>query len=192
MISTFKPQRTSEPLYPGGKILSVDRSGDLALIGGSEGIAGIYSIPENRVLRVLRGGGGSITGGAWAGSKAIVSTSAGRVEIFEEADVLASFSTHAGEVADLAVHPSGDIAASVGVDKSFVLYDMTASAVVTQVYSNSGGSSMPSTYDVADSRDQLLRACSSILMAIYWLLEHRTARLSSSMLKHVCKPPLLT
>lgn len=51
---------------------------------------------------------------------------------------MASFGTHAGEVSALALHPSGDVVASVGVDKSYVLYDLTTSAVGTQVYSNSG------------------------------------------------------
>jgi pre-mRNA-processing factor 19 len=125
-------------LYPGGKFLSIDESGDLALIGGSDGIAGVYSIPQNRVLQALKGGGGSITGGVWAGSKAVISTSAGQVKVFEGPQEGASFGTHAGDVSAVALHPSGDMVASVGVDKSYVLYDLTTSTVGTQVYSNSG------------------------------------------------------
>lgn len=137
-ISTFKPQKTSEPLHSGGRILSVNSSGDLALVETSDGIAGIYSLLENRVLNGLKGGGGSITGGVWSGSKPVVCTSAGRVKVFEGQEELASFGAHAGEVTAVALHPSGDIVASVGVDKSYVLYDLTTSAVATQVYSNSG------------------------------------------------------
>ncbi|KAF7510300.1 hypothetical protein GJ744_006796 [Endocarpon pusillum] len=135
-ISTFKPQRTSEPLYPGGRLLSINEKDDLALVGGSDGIAGVYSMSENRVLHALKVGGGSITSGVWAGPKAVISTSAGRVKVFERQEEAASFSTHAGEATAVALHPSGDIIASVGVDKSYVLYDLTTSAVATQVYSN--------------------------------------------------------
>jgi pre-mRNA-processing factor 19 len=119
-------------------VLSVDESGDLALVGGSDGSAGVYTLPANRVLQVLKGGGGSITGGVWAGSRAVISTSAGRVKIFDGQEEMASFTAHAGEATAVAVHPSGVLVASAGVDKSYVLYDLTTSAVVAQVYSNSG------------------------------------------------------
>jgi pre-mRNA-processing factor 19 len=134
----LKPQRTSESLYPGGRSLSIDDSSDLALVGGPDGVAGIYSLSGNRVLHTLKGGGGSITAGVWAGSKAVISTSAGRLKVFEEQTEVASFGAHAGEATALALHPSGEIVASVGVDKSYVLYDLTSSAIATQVYSNSG------------------------------------------------------
>jgi len=137
-VSTFKPLRTSEPLYPGGRILSIDETGDLALVGGSDGIAGVYSISENRVVHVLKGGGGSITGGFWAGSKAVISTSAGILKVFEGQEETTSFAAHAGEVTAVALHPSGEIVASVGVDKSYVLYDLTTWDIATQVYSSSG------------------------------------------------------
>jgi pre-mRNA-processing factor 19 len=91
---------------------------------------------------VLKGGGGSISGGVWAGSKAVISTSVGRVKVFEGQEEMASFGAHAGEVSAVALHPSGDMAASVGVDKSYVLYDLSASSVATQVYSDSGMSPM--------------------------------------------------
>lgn len=119
-------------------MLSIDESGELALVGGSDGIAGVYSMSENRVLHALKGGGGAITGGVWAGSKAVISTSRGSVKVFEGQEEVASFDAHAGEVTSVALHPSGDIVASVGVDKSYVLYDLTTTVVATQVYSNSG------------------------------------------------------
>ena len=153
-VSTIKPRGSSEPLYPGGKFLSIDESGDLALVGGSDGIAGVYSMPQNRILQPLKGGGGSITGGVWAGAKAVISTSAGRVKIFQGQEEVASFGTHAGNVSAMALHPSGDMVASVGVDKSYVLYDLTTSTVGTQVYSNSGMSLLPaSVVHVANALD---------------------------------------
>lgn len=147
---------------------------------------------ENRVLHTLKGGGGSITGGVWAGSKALVSTSAGRVKVFDEEEEAASFGAHAGEITGLALHPSGDIAASVGVDKSYVLYDLTASAVVTQVYSNSGLFLVASMFDIANGFAQLLRARNSILMAISWLRERRMDRSSSSRSRRERKSPPLS
>jgi pre-mRNA-processing factor 19 len=68
----------------------------------------------------------------------VIATAVGRTKIFEGQEEVAVFSAHAGEVSGLALHPSGDVVASVGIDKSYVLYDLTTSTVVTQVYSNSG------------------------------------------------------
>ena len=116
----------------------MDKSGDLAIVGGVDGIAGVYSIPDQRVLQALKGGGGSITGAVWAGSRAIISTSSGKVKMFEGQAELLTFSAHGGEVADIALHPSGDILASVGVDKSYVLYDLESMTTITQFHSDSG------------------------------------------------------
>lgn len=49
-----------------------------------------------------------------------------------------TFTSHAGSANGLALHPSGDILASVGVDKSFVFYDLVGGSSVTQVYTDSG------------------------------------------------------
>ena len=137
-ISTFVPVDASEALYPGGKALSVDSSGEHALVGGSDGVAGVYSLSERRVLQALKGGGSPITDAVWIGSKAAIATSTGRVKIFDGQEEVASFDSHSGTVSAVAVHPSEDILASVGVDKSYVLYDTTALSVITQVYSDSG------------------------------------------------------
>ena len=78
----------------------------------------------------------------------MISTSAGRVKIFDGQDEVASFGAHAGDVSAIALHPSGDIIASVGVDKSYVLYDLTASTVATQVYADSGMSPLTVSADI--------------------------------------------
>ena len=153
-ISQYTTVSTSQPLYPGGRTLAVRE--DLALIGGSDGVAGVYSISGQKVLSALKGGGGAITDGLWAGSRAVVSTASGKVKVFEAQQEVASFSVHAGEASGLALHPSGDILASVGVDKSYVLYDLEANTVLTQVYSDSG-SPIPS------SRSTRLLTSSSVL-----------------------------
>lgn len=134
----MQPSETSEPLFPGGKSLALDSSGDLALVGGVDGVAGIYSLSEKRVVVSLKGGGGSITDIVWIANKAAIATSAGVVKIFEDGAELASFNSHAGEATALATHPTGDILASVGVDKSYVLYDLTTRSIVTQIFSDSG------------------------------------------------------
>ena len=137
-IASYASVATSEALYPGSKVLALDESGDNALIGGSDGIAGVYSISQKRVVDALKGGGGSVSAGVWAGSKAIIATSAGKVKVFEGQQEVASFQTHAGTVTGLALHPSGDILASVGSDKSYVLYDLESSQVLKQGYTSSG------------------------------------------------------
>ena len=119
-------------------MLSVNSSGELALIGGVDGIAGVYSLSEERLLQPLKGGGGAITDAVWARSRAVVATSAGRVKVFEGPQELATFGTHAGEVTSIALHPSGDILASAGVDKSYVLYDLESMTSITQIYSTTG------------------------------------------------------
>jgi len=138
-IESFGPAHTSEPLYPGGRSVALDASGDLTLVGGSDGIAGVYSLSQRQVLHALKGGA-AITDTLWSGSQAIVSTAAGSVKIFDKATETANFSAHAGEISALALHPSGEILASVGVDKSYVLYDLVSSTPITQIYTDSGQS----------------------------------------------------
>ena len=82
--------------------------------------------------------GSSVTDGLWAGNRTVTGTSAGTVRIFEDGNELASFSGHAGEVTGLTLHASGDILASVGVDKSYILYDLISSAKSLQIFTNSG------------------------------------------------------
>ena len=136
-ISEFTPTQQSKSLYDGAREISVDSSGDLALLGGSDGIAGVFSIPQNKLVQELVVGS-PITGTLWAGSKAIVGTSSGTIKIFENGVEVSSFSGHAGAVTALALHPSGDMLASVGVDKSYILYDLSSSTRAIQIYTDSG------------------------------------------------------
>jgi pre-mRNA-processing factor 19 len=104
-------------------------------VGGTDGVAGIYSLSENKLQKSFKAGS-AITDAAWYGTDVAVSTSSGAVKIFSENDI--SFSSHAGSANGLAMHPTGVILASVGVDKSFVFYDLEARKAVTQVYTDSG------------------------------------------------------
>ena len=123
-------------MYTGARAVSVDANGDLALLGGSDGTTGVFSLSQNKLVQELPVGS-SVTDALWAGSKAIVSTSSGVVKIFENGVELSSFSGHAGAVTALALHPSGDILASVGVDKSYIFYDLTSSIQILQISTDS-------------------------------------------------------
>lgn len=113
----------------------MDEAGQLAIIGGSDGVAGIYSIAENKVQQAFKAGS-AITDAVWYGSRAVVSTSSGAVKVVGDDEI--TFKSHAGSANGLAIHPSGDILASVGVDKSFVFYDLVAGKAISQVYTDSG------------------------------------------------------
>lgn len=90
------------------------------------------------MLQALKGTGGPVTAAVWAGSRAIIATVSGRIKIFHGQEELATFLPHVGRTTGLALHPSGDIMASVGDDKSYVLYDLDTMATITQVYTDSG------------------------------------------------------
>ncbi|KAE8356716.1 WD40-repeat-containing domain protein [Aspergillus coremiiformis] len=134
-ISAYKPAQSSEPLYPGGKALAVNASGDLALIGGADGAVGVYSLSQKQVVQSLQANG-PVTDAVWAGDKAVIASSTGSVKVFENGNEVADFSSHAGAATALAVHATGDIVASVGTDKSYVLYDLTTNSVITQIFSD--------------------------------------------------------
>lgn len=136
-VQAFKPQKLSDPLYPGARSVAIDTSGDLVLCGGADGVAGAFSKSQKKVLHVLKGGSGAITHAIWNGTRAIIATSAGVIKIFDNGAEIAKFSRHAGEATALAIHPSGDILASVGTDKSLILYDLSSSTVATQIHTES-------------------------------------------------------
>lgn len=135
-ISSFAPLHKSKPLYAGARTVTLDASGDLALFGGSDGSAGVYSVSQNKLVQELAVGS-PITDAIWAGSKAIVGTSTGAVKAFENGVEISSFDGHAGEVTALALHPSRDVLASVGVDKSYIFYDLTSYTQALQITTDS-------------------------------------------------------
>ncbi|MCJ1463524.1 hypothetical protein MMC07_002132 [Pseudocyphellaria aurata] len=137
VVQTFKAIDKSEPLNGSARSIPLDNSGDLALVGGVDGSAGIYSISQKKKVHEIEVGDGSVTDAIWVGERAVFATSAGNVKIFESGIEVSSFNGHLGEVAALAVHPSKEILASVGVDKSYIFYDLTSLTQATQVYTNS-------------------------------------------------------
>lgn len=135
-LSTYKPTETSKPLCQGGKALAVNAAGEMALVGGADGTVGVYSLSEKRVVGNLHTSG-PVTSAVWAGDKAVIASSTGSIQVFEDGKELANFASHAGSATDLALHATGDIVSSVGVDKSYVLYDLTTNSVITQIFTDS-------------------------------------------------------
>lgn len=127
---------TSPPIFPGATSLALDEEGQLILSGDSQGIVGAWSPVKHQVRESFNVGDlSAITGAVWYGSKIVVSTSSGTVRVGADEH---TFTSHAGSINGLALHPCGDILASVGVDKSFVFYDLVGGSAVTQVYTDSG------------------------------------------------------
>ena len=182
-MQLFQPVELSKPLFPGVRSLSNSESGDLVLLGGDNGLAGLYSVSQNKIVQELEVGSGTVTDVIWAGARAIVSTSSGVIKIFEDGAEISSFRGHRGKVAALALHPSGDILASVGTDKSYVLYDLASYTQATQVYTDAGRHRTRNCQALGSllMSYQHLLGLASIQMAIYSLLEARTARLKFSM-----------
>ena len=116
---------------------SLDVRGDYAAVGGSDGKVDIYSTEANSVERSFSIGE-PITATVWIETKVILATAKGSVKVYDSGKQTASFQAHAGAVTGLCAHPGKRILASVGVDKSFVFYDLEALERVSRVYTDSG------------------------------------------------------
>lgn len=114
--------------------LSVEE--DYAAVGGPSGNVAIYSIEADKVERSLPVGE-PVTDSIWKDSRVVFATAKGSVKVYESGNEVAAFSDHAGPATGLAMHPSGEILASVGADKSFVFYDLVGLKRATRVFSNS-------------------------------------------------------
>ena len=138
-IESFTETPHPEAALPGSKALALASTGDLALFGGNDGVAIVYSISKQSIVRNIKVGSGAVTAAAWWEDRPVIASSNGTVTVFDESgNEVASFSVHAGSANGLALHPSGDILASVGSDKSYVLYDLTTLTQVTRVFTDSG------------------------------------------------------
>ena len=138
VLQSFDVKHTSEPLYKGSRSLAVDTTGDMVLLGGSDSVAGVYSISQGQLVQTLQCDGGAVVDGLWYGDKPVVALSTGAVKVFDNGKQIATFEQHAGTVAALALHPCGEILASVGTDKIYILYDLVNLKPITQIFSSSG------------------------------------------------------
>jgi len=82
--------------------------------------------------------GGFVNDAIWWDAKPILATDKGAIKIFDGDAEVATLGSHAGAAKGLALHPSGDILASLGVDKSYMLYDLTSMKLLTQIFTDSG------------------------------------------------------
>ncbi|KAI0876657.1 WD40-repeat-containing domain protein [Hypoxylon argillaceum] len=109
--------------------------GGYSAIGGLGGEVAIYSVEADKLERSFTVGE-PVTDSIWEGPRLFFSTAKGSVKVFESGNEIASFADHAGPATALAMHPSKAILASVGVDKSFVFYDLENLQRATRVYTN--------------------------------------------------------
>ncbi|KAI5284195.1 hypothetical protein KEM54_001535, partial [Ascosphaera aggregata] len=108
LISEFKTSFVSDTVRPKGVSLSLDSTGDLALVGGADTVD-VYFLSEKTIVP-CKVDSGSVTDAIWVGGKIVVSTSTGVVKIFEkDGREVKSLNVHAGAVTGLAVHATGDI-----------------------------------------------------------------------------------
>ncbi|KAI1102909.1 Prp19-domain-containing protein [Jackrogersella minutella] len=133
-VASFSVQTTNSAPVPQATTVCVEKG--YAAIGGLQGDVAIYSIDSDTVERSFQVNE-PVTDSIWDGPKVFFSTSKGSVKVFDNGNEIASFSDHAGPATGLAIHPSKDILASVGSDKSFVLYDLANLHRATRVYTNS-------------------------------------------------------
>ena len=108
----------------------------MALFGGTNGTLGAYSVAKNKLARQMDVES-PVTDALWAGARAIAASSSGDIHIFDDAEH-SSFSAHQGAINAIALHPSGDILASVGEDKAFSFYDLSTSTKALRIVTDSG------------------------------------------------------
>ena len=137
-VQTYDVRSTADTQFTGAKALAVDETGESFLCGDSDGTIGIYDLNTASFTTRSNLGAGAITHGTWASDRAVVTTSSGAVVVAQEGNTVAKFHQHAGAATAVAAHPCGDVVASVGVDKSYVLYDLQSARVLTQIYADSG------------------------------------------------------
>lgn len=137
-IQTYDVRSTADTQFTGAKTLAVDETGDFFLCGDSDGDIGVYDLKAGAFTTRSNVAAGAVTSGAWANDRPVIATSSGAVVVTQGGSVEMKFTQHAGAATAIAVHPCGEILASVGIDKSYVLYDLHSAKVLTQIFTDSG------------------------------------------------------
>lgn len=77
----------------------------------------------------------------WEG-KPVLSLADGSIRIYEAGQEVRAYSVHAGPATGVSLHPCGSLLASVGSDRSYVIYDLSSSAPkpAARVFADSGKS----------------------------------------------------
>ena len=129
-------------LPPSSRALALDQTGNYAFLGGTDGSACIYSFPKQETVRMFDVGDSAINDlislESGSGLRCAAASADGSVRIFENDTNIDEYSAHFGNVSALSAHPAGELIASVGEDKSFVMYSIIQKKVLSQVYTDSG------------------------------------------------------
>ncbi|PTB38087.1 uncharacterized protein TrAFT101_011808 [Trichoderma asperellum] len=132
-VSSFEPTTISSLPVP--QATSLDLEGSYAVAGGLSGEAAIYSIEADNVERTVPVNE-PVTDTLWSGSKVFFATSQGNIKVYEAGNEIGTLSEHAGAASGLSLHPSGDLLASVGIDKSIVFYHLETMKRVSRAYAD--------------------------------------------------------
>ena len=150
-LQGFDVKAQVDTQFTGAKTLASDTTGDFFLCGDSDGTMGIFDLQQGAFTTRSNLGAGAVLGGVWCNDKQAVSTASGVVAVAQEGAVQAKFQQHAGAATALACHPSGDVLVSVGFDKSYIVYDLSAMKVATQVFTDVGREKPQSCLDMASA-----------------------------------------
>lgn len=134
-VSAFDVTSATDAIYPGSTSVSANATGDLVVFGGQDGVAGVYSLSQQKLVHTLKAGS-AVTATAWWGDRAAVGTASGVTKIFEAGNQVAELASHAGPVTGVSVHPSGAILATAGSDKRFIFHDLETFQPVSSAYTD--------------------------------------------------------
>ena len=138
-IQAFSSEELVDAKTTGAKALASDKSGDLVLLGGIDGIATLYSVSEKKTVATIACGHGAVTDALLWKRRPVIALSTGEVKVFEsDGTELAKANVHAGVCTGISIHPTGDMLVSVGVDKSYAIYELGSLKVLTRVFTASG------------------------------------------------------
>jgi pre-mRNA-processing factor 19 len=132
-VSSFEP--TTVNSLPVPQATALDLEGSYAVAGGLNGEAAIYSIEADNVERTVPVNE-PVTDTLWSGSKVFFATSQGNIKVYEAGNEIGTLSEHAGAASGLSLHPSGELLASVGTDKSIVFYQLETLKRVARAYAD--------------------------------------------------------
>jgi len=147
-ISSY--EQTTVSALPVPQASSIALENDYAAVSGLHGNVAIYSVAADKVERSLDVGQ-PVTYTIWTGARVIVSTYNAAVKVYESGTEVQSFTQHAGAVTGLALHPGGELFASVGIDKSFIFYDQSSMSHVMRVFTDSCSYPSPHILPLTDS-----------------------------------------
>lgn len=140
-IQAFAIQSKETRLVPNGSKAmatdtNIDKGGMQVVLGGNDGSVCIYNFPRDETMRVFDAGQGMVNDCLCVDFesklRSAFALATGEVKLFDSDNLVVAFTDHAGSANALALHPGGQILASVGDDKTVVLYDVFAKTKLTQ------------------------------------------------------------